>query len=120
MKEPLFILFQKEKVRLQDTDIKVFYSEKKQVLGYTKGAEQLLVTFEGGRELFFYKNKTSHPVPTPVQQLDRYGTVGYIKEAFWDMSEDMIKLAQSYQYERNALWINKYYKEKNKRDDYER
>jgi uncharacterized protein YehS (DUF1456 family) len=120
MKEPLFRLFTKEKVRLQDTDIKVFYNKEKQTLGYSKGTEQLLVAFENGREFFSYQNKTSYPTPVPVQQIDRYGDIGYIREAFWDMSDDMIKLAQSYQYERNALWINKYYKEKLKRSDYER
>lgn len=121
----LYNIFQREKERVGDK-FTVFYNEKRNLLQYSNNEGTMTVLFDSnkGTEDFYYRSSDAEQgsgLGTLVQQNAEHGhRAKFGKEIFELCSQQFIDLCCDYQFNRDAIGVEKTAKREKARNVYER
>lgn len=109
--DSLYNIFQREKNRVGD-DMTVFYNKNKNSLQYKNEKGTLTVLFkpdERAEDIYYRSNDTTERVGfgTLIQQNTDSGQWAKFGAAIFDIPQEFIDIAQSYQFDREAIGVER-------------
>lgn len=107
--DSLYNIFQREKNRVGD-DMTVFYNKNKNSLQYKNDKGTLTVLFkpeERAEDIYYRSSDTAERVGfgTLVQQNTDSGQWAKFSNAIFDIPQEFIDIAQSYQFDRESIGV---------------